>query len=63
MNWFLDPDTKGELVPGTYTEVGRIKWKTWSSDRIVYGGSDMKREEFMPNAGRFSWCVITVRNL
>ena len=41
-------------MPHTSTEVARIQWKTWSSDRIVYYGCEMKRGEFMPKAGLFS---------
>ncbi|KAF9653260.1 hypothetical protein BDM02DRAFT_3107827 [Thelephora ganbajun] len=52
---------RGQLVPQTSTEVARILWKTWSSDRIVYYGCDMKRGDFMPKAGMFSnGFVITV---
>jgi len=47
-------DRRGRSVPHTSTEVARIRWKTWSSDRIVYYGCDMKRGEFMPKAGLFS---------
>ena len=50
----LFSDRKGRSVPHTSTEVARIRWKTWSSDRIVYYGCDMKRGEFMPKAGLFS---------
>ena len=50
----LFSDRKGRPVPHTSTEVARIRWKTWSSDRIVYYGCDMKRGEFMPKAGLFS---------
>jgi len=45
---------RGKPVPHTSTEVAKIQWKTWSSDRIVYYGCDMKRDEFMPKAGLFS---------
>lgn len=44
------PDRRGEPVPHTATEVARIQWKTWSSDRIVYYGHEMKRGAFMPKA-------------
>lgn len=47
-------DQRGEPVSHTSTEVAKIRWKRWSSDRIVYYGHDMKREEFMPSAGIFS---------
>ena len=47
-------DRRGKPVPHTSTEVAKIQWKTWSSDRIVYHGCDMKRNEFMPKAGLFS---------
>jgi len=47
-------DRSGRPVPHTSTEVARIRWKRWSSDRIVYYGCDMKRGEFMPKAGLFS---------
>ena len=47
-------DRRGKPVPHTSTEVAKIQWKTWSSDRIVYYGCDMKRGEFMPKAGLFS---------
>lgn len=57
--WNLDihrllSDRRGKPVPHTSTEVAKIQWKTWSSDRIVYYGCDMKRGEFMPKAGLFS---------
>ena len=47
-------DRRGQPVPHTSTEVAKIQWKTWSSDRIVYYGCSMKRGEFMPKAGLFS---------
>lgn len=41
-------------MPYTSTEVAKIQWKTWSSDRIVYHGHDMSRGQFLPKAGIFS---------
>jgi len=53
---------RGRPVPHTSTEVARIRWKTWSSDRIVYYGCDMKRGEFMPKAGLFSDSFVIKMN-
>ena len=47
-------DQRGKSVSRTSTEVARIQWKTWSSDKIDYHGHEMKREEFMPKAGILS---------
>jgi len=47
----LSIDSRGEVVPHTSTEVARILWKTWSPDRIIYYGAEMKVKEFMPPAG------------
>ena len=46
----LSSDRRGQSVPRTSTEVAKIQWKTWSSDRIVYYGHDMRRSAFMPKA-------------
>lgn len=51
-------------MPGTVTEVARIQWKSWSSDRIVYYGCSMKRAEFMPKAGLLSeWVPSSASSL
>ena len=47
-------DQRGQPIPRTSSEVARIQWKRWSSDRIVYYGHEMKRDEFLPKAGMFS---------
>ena len=41
-------------MPSTSTEVAKIQWKTFSSDRVVYHGCSMKVGEFMPKAGLFT---------
>ena len=51
---WLALDRRGKPVPGTVTEVAKIQWKTFSSDRIVYYGCSMKRGEFLPKAGLFT---------
>ena len=53
-------DRRGKSVPNTATEVAKIQWKTFSSDRIVYYGCSMKRGEFLPKAGLFTEWVYTI---
>ena len=40
-------------MPHTSTEVAKIQWKSWSSDRVTYYGHEMKIGEFMPKEGFF----------